>query len=68
MHSFGGDLDAYCKANPHMTRDELSQTMWGHECWNCGDEIGGSCFETEHKVRNGVPYRLLCLMGRFKWR
>jgi len=54
MHAYGGDLDAYCEANPHMTRDELRQTMWGHECWDCE-----SCCETRNKVRNGIPYWFL---------
>jgi len=48
--------------NPHMTREELKKTQWIHECWNCGDDIGGHCFETENKVNNGVPYWLLKLI------
>ncbi len=62
-HSFCGDLDKYCEMNPHITREELKQTMWTHECWNCGDDIGGSCFETANKVRNGVPYCILSRLG-----
>ena len=54
LHSFAGDLDAYAKANPHMTREELAQTMWGHECWDCD-----SVHQTEGKVNNGIPYRFL---------
>jgi len=62
IHSWGGDLDKNCEMNPHMTREELRQTQWIHECWNCGDEIGGTCFETPNKVRNGIPYKLLRLL------
>ena len=61
-HAFNGDLEAYAKANPHLTREELRKTMWIHECWNCGDEIGGHCFETANKVRNGIPYKILRLI------
>ncbi len=65
IHSFGGDFEAYVKANPHMTREELKQTQWGHECWNCGDEYGGYCFETENKVTNGVPYWILTHFSKY---
>ncbi len=54
MRPFGGDLDACCEANPHMTREELRQTMWGHECWSC-DNV----HQTADKVRNGIPYKIL---------
>ena len=57
-----GDFEKYCEMNPHMTREELKKTQWIHECWNCGDDIGGHCFETENKVNNGVPYWLLKLI------
>ena len=59
VHSFGGDLEACAAANPHMTKEELAETMWTHECWNCGDGHGGSCFQTAHKVKNGIPYWIL---------
>jgi len=59
--------DRINKLNPaHLlkTTDE-----WGHECHadKCIDSFGlGSCHITSHKVRNGVPYWLLMLYG--KWR
>ena len=59
VHPWGGDLDKFCEMNPHMTREELEQTMWIHECWNCGDDIGGHCFETKDKVLDGIPYEQL---------
>jgi len=51
VNAWGGDLDRYCKENPHLTREELSQTMWVHECWNCED-----CNQTAEKVEDGIPY------------
>jgi len=70
MNPFGGDFERYCTENPHMTREELRKSQWIHECWNCGDGIGGYCFETENKVTNGVPYWLLRLYGEItpEWR
>ena len=56
VHSFGGDLDRNCEMNPHLTREELRQTQWIHECCNCGDDIGGYCFETRDEVLDGIPY------------
>lgn len=35
------------------------KTMWVHECWDCGDNWGGHCFETPDKVANGIPYQAL---------
>ena len=43
----------------HAPNDKL----WIHECWNCSDGIWGTCFETEGKVRNGVPHWLLETLG-----
>ena len=57
------DLDKLVELNPHMTREELRDTQWGHECWNCGDDMGGSCWQTRDKVNNGVPYWLLGYYG-----
>jgi hypothetical protein len=57
IHPWGGDLDKYCVINPHMTREELSQSMWGHECWDCE-----GCHDTKERVLNGIPYKLLRLI------
>jgi len=57
IHAFGGDFEAYVKANPHHTKEELKQTMWGHECWDCGE-----CCQTANKVRNGIPYKIARLI------
>lgn len=51
------DLQKEIEMNPHLPPEELGK--WGHECWNCGDEYGGTCFETPHKVRDGIPYKIL---------
>ncbi len=61
-------LEIYKQLNPHKTEEELRKTLWGHECWNCGDDIGGACFTTEHKIRNGVPYWLMKLYFKVKYR
>lgn len=66
IHAFGGDRKAYEQANPHINPKDLKN--WGHECWDCGDDISGRCHETFNKVRNGVPYWLLKLYGKWKWR
>ena len=60
IHAWGGDRQKHEEMNPHIPPSELLD--WGHECWNCGDDIGGSCFETPKKVRNGIPYKLLRLI------
>ena len=54
IQAWGGDLDKYCEENPHMTREELAQAMWMHECWDCEN-----VFETPERVMNiceGVIY------------
>lgn len=53
------------RLNPllHITSDE-----YGHECHDCGDEIGGPVFMTRRKITNGIPYKLLMLYGRIKYR
>lgn len=61
FHSFGGDRAAYEKANPHMDPKDLHD--WGHECWDC-EHVA----MTHLKVTNGVPYWLLKLYGKIKYR
>ena len=61
IHTFGGDREAYEKANPHMKPEDLKN--WGHECWVCEN-----CNETDERVENGVPYKLLRLYGFIKYR
>jgi len=36
-----------------------AKNFWIHECWDCGDGIAGSCFETKEKVKNGISYWVL---------
>jgi len=51
---------------PKHTTDE-----WCHECHAdaCSDDTGcGSVHITNYKVRNGVPYWLLMLYGKWRWR
>lgn len=48
------DLDRLVEFNPHLTRDELKNGQWGHECWGC-DNV----HETENKATNGIPYWIL---------
>jgi len=62
MHAWGGDRTRYELENPH--RDPKDLKDWTHECWNCEDGISGACFETDKKVKNGVPYWLLKLWGK----
>lgn len=59
IHAFGGDREAYEKANPYISPTELYD--WGHECWSCGD-----CFETRNKIKNGIPYKILKLLYKIK--
>ena len=59
-------IEISMELNPHRTKEELEAISWGHECWNCGDDLGGHCFTTKNKVTNGVPYWLLCLYGRLE--
>jgi hypothetical protein len=47
------------KMNPNIPVERLKKGQWTHECWNCGDDISGFCFETENKVTNGIPYWIL---------
>ena len=49
----------------HAWGEELSKDdrTWCHECHDCD-----SCFETNNKVTRGVPYWLLRLYGKWKWR
>jgi len=54
INAWGGDFERYVKANPHLTREELRQTMWGHECWDCDN-----CHQTADKITNGIPYWVL---------
>jgi len=54
INAWGGDFEKYVEMNPHMTREELKKTQWGHECWDCDN-----CHETESKITNGVPYWFL---------
>ncbi len=53
------DLDELVKLNPTYTREEVAQTLWVHECWDCGDVYGGACHETPNKVTNGMPHWFL---------
>ena len=48
------DLDKMTELNPHLTREELRKSQWGHECWNCE-----GVSETENRVRNGIPHWIL---------
>lgn len=34
---------------------------YGHECWSCENAL-----ITDEKVRNGIPYWLLCLIFKYK--
>ena len=38
----------------------IKQYKWSHECWLCSNVQ-----ETNHKVINGIPYKLLCYL--FRW-
>ena len=65
VHAFGGDRKAYEEANPHLDPKDLQD--WTHEFWECS-----GCQETDHKVRNRIPYWLLCYLygvidGYRKW-
>jgi len=53
------NIETAVALNPHIPRDELKKTLFGHECWNCGDDIGGACHTTAEKVTNGIPYWIL---------
>jgi len=52
------DLKRLAELNPQLTEDEVKKSQWGHECWNCS-----GVNETANKVRNGIPYRMLVLLG-----
>ena len=54
------DLEELIKLNPHRTREELSNCLWGHECWDC-DNV----HETAKKIHFGIPYWIL---KRFYWK
>lgn len=56
------NLDEAVKLNPHMTYKQLKESQWIHECHVCGHT-----FETEKKVTNGIPYKLLRLYGFVKY-
>ena len=62
------DLDELCKMNPGYTREELAQGLFAHECWHCGDDMGGHNWETPNRIKWGVPYWLLQIYGWVKWR
>jgi len=38
----------------------IHDLKWNHECWICNNVQ-----HTNHKVRNGIPYKLLCYL--FRW-
>lgn len=48
------NLDDLIRLNPHLTRGELDDSLWGHECWDCD-----SIHETKEEVKNGLPYDFL---------
>lgn len=62
INAFGGDRKKHEEANPHIKPKDLKD--WGHECWACQDDIGGPVWQTHNKVKNGVPYWLLCLWDK----
>lgn len=37
---------------------EVPDHGWGHECWNCA-----ASWDTENKVRTGIPYFILKMLG-----
>ena len=53
------NVETAMELNPNIPKDELEETLIGHECWNCGDDWGGSCWGTPNLVTNGVPYWVL---------
>ena len=53
-NAWGGDLDKYCEMNPHISREKLKESMWGHECWDCE-----GVQDTAEKVIDGIPYNTL---------
>lgn len=53
------NIETAVELNPSIPRVELEKTLIGHECWNCGDDWGGSCWCTPKLVTNGVPYWIL---------
>jgi hypothetical protein len=48
------DLENLVKLNPNLSRRELVNSQWGHECWSCS-----GVHETMDKVERGVPYWFL---------
>ncbi len=52
-------LEQAIELNPYLSREELENSQWIHECWNCSDDIGGHCVETKDKVTDGIPYEEL---------
>ena len=53
------NLEDLVRLNPHLTREEIKNSQWGHECWNCE-----GVNETENEVTNGIPHWLLLLKER----
>ena len=52
-------IEKAMELNPHLSKGELESSQWIHECWNCGDDIGGHCFETRDEITDGIPYEEL---------
>ena len=63
VYAFGGNMRAFIEANPHQSVEHLRQNRWGHECWNCDNVI-----TTPSKVLNGIPYWVLNIYGKIKYR